>query len=99
LHGSAAVQQAIAETVARLDESLPRLGAADAVDPEPALVLERLERRTRRASELPCRIADRAVAEREQPVLDVGDRVADVPFAQGQRGITPGCTRCSRCYR
>ena len=91
LHRGAPVQEAVTEPVPGLDEGLPRLHAADAVDPEPAVLLERFDRRARRAPEAPHFVADGAVAEREEAVLDVSHRLPAVTFAKRQRSEPTGC--------
>lgn len=66
------VQQTLAQPLACLDQQRPRLGAADAVDVDRALRLERLDRRGGRLVE---DAADRAVpvTSRGQPVLQVSN--------------------------
>ena len=67
-------EDAVAEPAAGLDEPVPGVGPDDAVDADPAVPLERLDRGTRGRSEDAGRIPVGDVPERGQALLDVGDR-------------------------
>jgi hypothetical protein len=80
LHGCAPVEEAVADAKTSLDQGVPRLEAADAVNPQAAEVLERLDRGTGAVPEDPIRVEDTVPAEDGgQPVLDVRDGRTGVP--------------------
>ena len=84
-HGGPAVQEAVAEPETGLDQGVPGLRPADAVDPQAAQALEGLEGgaggRDRRS---PSASTGAPGQDGGQAVLDVGDRVAAVPDGEGQ---------------
>jgi hypothetical protein len=85
LHGRAAVEEAIAQTETRLDQGVPRLKAADAVDPQAAQVLERLYRGAGAVTEDPVGVEGAAPAQDGgQPMLDVRDGRTGVPQGEGE---------------
>ena len=82
-HGRAPVQEAVAQPKTGLDQGVPGLRAADAVDPQAAVVLEGLDGGPGGGPEDAVRVDRRAGQDGRQAVLDVGDRVAAV--ADGER--------------
>ena len=83
-HRGPAVQEAVAEPETGLDQGVPGLGAADAVDPQPPPVLEGLDRGPGGRAEEAVGVDGRARQDGGQAALDVGDRVAAVPDGEGQ---------------
>ena len=85
LHGCAAVQEAVAEAETGLDQGVPRLEAADSIDPQAAQVLECLHRGTGAVAEHPIGVEGTAPSEDSgQPVLDIRDGRSGVPQGKGQ---------------
>jgi len=85
LHGSAAVQEPVAQCEAGLDQGVPGLRPADPVDPQAAPVLERLERGPGPGAEDAVGVDGGAAGcDGGQTVLDVGDRVTAVADGEWQ---------------
>ena len=83
-HGGPAVEEAVTQPETGLDQGVPGLGAADAVDPQAAQALEGLEGGPRGRAEDAVGVDGRAREDGGQAVLDVGDRVTAVPDGEGQ---------------
>jgi hypothetical protein len=83
-HGRPAVQEAVTEPKTGLDQGVPGLRAADAVDAEASQTLEGLERGARSGAEDAVGIDGRGREDGGQAVLDVGDRVTTVPDGERQ---------------
>ena len=81
-HRGAAVEEAVAEAPAGLDQGGPGLAAADAVDPQAPAVLEGLDRGPGALPEDARRGRSRRAAELGEAVLDVGDRLPLAPIAR-----------------
>ena len=80
LHGRTAEQETVTEPETGLDQGVPRLRTADAVDPQATQVLECFHGGTGAVPEDPIRVEDTAPAEDGgQPVLDVRDGRTGVP--------------------
>ena len=94
-HGSPAVQEAVTHPKTGLDQGVPGLRAAHAVDVEAAQALESLERGPGAGPEDAVGVDRRAGHDRGQPVLDVGHRVAAVADGEGQAGGR-GCLQVGR---
>jgi hypothetical protein len=83
-HGRPAVEEAATEPKTGLDQGVPGLRAADAVDAEPAQTLEGLDGGARPGAEDAVGIDGGAREDGDQAVLDVGDRVTTVPDGEGK---------------
>ena len=85
LHRRAPVEEPVAEAETGLDQGVPRLWAADAVDPQATQMLERLDGGAGAVTEHPIGVVRPAAAEDGgQPVLDVRDGRTGVPEGQGK---------------
>ena len=84
LHGGAPVQEAVTEVEAGLDQGVPGLVAADAVDPDAPDVLEGLDGGPGPGAEDAVGVDAGAGQDGGQAVLDVRDRLAAVPEGEGQ---------------
>jgi len=73
-HGGSAVQEAITQSPACLDQRRPGLWTTDAVDPETAPMLEGLDGGPGAVAELAFEVDGAGQAEGVQPGLDVGHR-------------------------
>jgi hypothetical protein len=83
-HRDAPVQEAVTQRETRLDQGVPRLGPADAVDPEAAPVLERLESGAGGRAEDAQVVGACGEPQARQAVLHVGHRLTAVPLPQGE---------------
>ena len=83
-HGCPAVEEAVTEPKTGLDQGVPSLRPADAVDAEPTETLEGLERGTCAGAEDAVGIDWRPREDCGQAVLHVGDRVTTVPDGERQ---------------
>jgi hypothetical protein len=83
-HRGPAVQEAVAHPETGLDQGVPGLGSADAVDVQAAQALEGLERGPGAGAEDAVGVDGRAGQDGGQAVLDVGNRVTTVPDGEGQ---------------
>ena len=81
-HGLAEVEQAVAEGEAALDERVPRLPTAHAVDAQTARLLERPHRPFGGGAETACLVRGEVVTERTEALLEVADRLAGQPDPQ-----------------
>ena len=80
----AQVQGPVAEGQAGLDQLRPRLRPDDAVDDEPAALLEGADRSFCRRAEPPSQLGDvDMLPDAGQPPLDVADVLAEVPVPDG----------------
>ena len=78
-HGGAAVEQAVAEAVAALDEGRPGLRTADPVDPQAAVLLEGPHGGRGGAAEGAGLHTRQVETERGEPALEIADRLAFAP--------------------
>jgi hypothetical protein len=83
-HGGPAVQEAVAQAKTGLDQGVPCLRAADAVDAQAAEALEGLDRGAGCRAEDAVGIDGRAREDGAQSLLDVGNSWAAVADRQGQ---------------
>ena len=81
-HGGPAVQETVAQPKTGLDQGVPGLGAADAVDAQAPQPLEGLDGGPRRRPEDAVGVDGPPGHQGGEAVLDVGDRVAAVAEAQ-----------------
>ena len=82
-HGRPAVEEAVTQREAGLDQGVPGLRTADTVDAQSAQALEGFDRGPRGGSEQPVDV-DRRAQDLAQTVLDVGDRRPPVPDDEGE---------------
>jgi hypothetical protein len=82
-HRRAPIQESVTEMKTRFHQGVPRLGAADAVDPQSPQVLEGLDGRPRPVAVDPVGVDRSATEDGGQPALDVGDGSSLV--AEGER--------------
>jgi hypothetical protein len=84
LHRRAPVEEAVAQPETGLDQGVPGLLPASAVDPEPPLVLKGLEGGPGPGTEDAIGIDGRAGEDGGQAVLNVGDRLPAVANGEGE---------------
>lgn len=84
------VEQAIALAVTRLDQDAPRLWTADAIDVEPASLLERADTRFSSFAEDARGVGRGVDTDAREPGLQVADRLAGMASAQ-ERAYRNSC--------
>ena len=83
-HGPAEVEEAVAQTHARLDHRSPGLGPAHAADPEAPAVLEALYRSFSPDAEDPFGVRSRGQLDKSETSLQVSDGLALVARGEGE---------------